>query len=317
MKIFIISCLLFLSSLSANAKLIDRILAVVNDEIITKSDVEKYKQELKGNSMQDELFKIDKKALLKSNKKVISQIVDEKIVDSEVKRKGLETTIEQVDEEVRKIQRRNNISRQQLKAALKQQRTSFSAYQNFIKKRLERQSLIQQNITSKIKISDDDVMSYYLANSSRNDAEIFEYTISHIMFLKNSSGGINAAKDRAQKVYKELDSGKSFEVLASQYSEDPNLSPGGLLGSFKAGEMNIEFEKAVKNLSPGSFSTVTTTRFGVHIFKLNKKRLISNPEFEQKKEQIRSFLMQKAFEKQFRFWLDQKRREAFIHFNQA
>ena len=88
-------------------------------------------------------------------------MVDEHIIDDEVKKQNLSVTIERVEQEINSIQSRNNLTRDQLKEALKREGTNFSDYQDFIKKRLERQSVIEKAITSKIKISDEDVASLY------------------------------------------------------------------------------------------------------------------------------------------------------------
>ena len=70
-------------------------------------------------------------------------------------------TVERIEQEINSIQSRNNISREQLRDALRREGTSFSDYQDFIKKRLEKQGLVEKAITSKIKISDEDIAAAY------------------------------------------------------------------------------------------------------------------------------------------------------------
>ncbi len=306
--------LLLFFSISANAELIDRIVATVNNEIITESDLKEFKKRLKSQQIQDDLFDIDAKKIQGSREKMISHIIDEKIVDSEIKRKKLETTIERVEEEIRNIQRRNNISREQLIQALKEQGTNLSDYQFFIKKRLERQNLVQQAITSKIKISDSDVASFYAKNTNQTSAQVYSFKISHIIF-KKENGGESEAKARAEDARNQLKYGADFSQLAAQKSEDPDFSAGGLLGTFKQGEMNKKIEKAIRSLESGQFSDIIDLGPQFHIFYVNEKSLVSDPRLEAQKEQIRAFLLQEAFKKQFRFWLDQKRREAVIRVN--
>jgi peptidyl-prolyl cis-trans isomerase SurA len=307
--------LVFLSVVpfSAQAEIIERIVAIVNGEVITKTDVQSFSKKLKEKNLVDELLVSDVDELLKDRKKMIAHMIDEKIIDSAVKDQQLDVTIERVEQEIRKIARKNRISRAQLKARLKMEGVSFSEYQDFLKKRLERQTLIERAVTSKIKISDEDISSYYMSQYKTSGTEVFEYTLSHILFLK--AKGKEDAMTRANLVLKKIKGGQSFDKLASQYSEDPNFSAGGRLGTFKSGEFLKELEGAAKNLEVNGISNIVETKIGFHILRLHKKRLVTDPMLESKKAEIKGILYQKSFQKQFAFWLEQKRQEAFIKIN--
>lgn len=288
------------------AKTVDKIVAIVSNEILTLSDVEDYKKKLKQGKVKDDLFEINAKELLSDQKKLIKQLVDEKILQSEIKRKNLEVTKEAVDEEIAKIMRKNRISKAQLKQALKQEGTNYSDYYDFIKKSMERRAIIQQSITSKVRITDEDVEQYYLKKFDKNRTNSFSYNLSHILF-KN--------KEDADSIYKELVSGQAFSDLAEKYSQDTDFNSGGFLGVFKSGEMSKAIESAVKKISSGEFTKPVKTAAGYHIFKINSKKLIPNPDLEEKKERIKGILTQEAMKNQFRFWLDQKRKETYIRIN--
>ncbi|MCB0361890.1 MAG: peptidylprolyl isomerase [Bdellovibrionales bacterium] len=300
----------------AHSRTIERILAIVNDEIVLQSDLDSYKSKLASGGLVDDavLRFSDTKQLLKDQKSLIEHLIDEKIIDSEVKRLGLNVPIEKVEQEIRAITKRNGITRDQLKEALAEKGVSFSEYQNFIGTSQERQAVIEKELSSKIKISDDDVSTYYVHQIGDSKASIFEYTLSQILFLTRN--GEEPAREKAQLVLSKLNSrSASFDKLASQFSEDPKFSQGGNLGSFKAGEMLPEIEKAVVNLKPGEVSGIIQTRVGFHIVKLAKKSLVPNPDFEAKKESIRELLFAQAFKQQLRQWLDGKRQDSFIRIN--
>lgn len=292
----------------ASAKIVEGIVAIVNNEIITLSDIEAYKKKLAGGSMVDDLLVDPKKVpeLIKNRNELINTMINEKLLASEVKKQGLEITYERVDKEIRSISGQNGLSKDQLVAALRAQGVNFSDYQDFIKTRIERQSLIEQTVTSKIKISDEEISSYYLSQSGRQAQRIAATTVAHI-FLKTP--------DKAQLVMEKLKGGETFEKLASLYSEDENFSEGGLLGTFKPGELAVELDRAMGSVAVGEFSDVIQTKRGYHILKVVKRNLVSDPAWEGEKNRIRGILYQQAFKKQFQFWLDQKRREAFIRIN--
>ncbi|MGE3680487.1 MAG: peptidylprolyl isomerase [Bdellovibrionales bacterium] len=301
---------------SGNAKVVDKIVAIVNDQPITLSDVDRYRKRLQSGGLVDEalLQLSDSDSLLKNRDTLLTHLIDEKLIDSEVKRKNLEVTIERVEQEIRNIAKENGITRQQLQDALKVKNVSLSQYQDFVRTSLERKSLIDQEVRGKVRISDEDISSHFLAKKGPSGAQIFEYTLSHIVFSPKN-GGDDAARKRAQEVREKLRQGQSFEKLAEEYSEDPNFSKGGLLGTFKAGEMLKEIEQAVRKVPPGEITPVVKTSVGYQIIKVNKRTLISDPQLDEERETIRQQLYADTFRRQFRLWLKQRRDDSFIKIN--
>lgn len=300
---------------SARAEVIDSVVAIINNSIITKSDVAKQKEKLKQGTIVDDLFGHNPAELEKDEKLLLRQLIDEKVVDAEVKKQNLQVNSERVEQEINSIQSRNNISREQLKEALKKEGTSISEYQDFIKHRLERQAVIEKAITSKIKISDEDVASYYESKFKNSSTKSFEYKIAHIL-LRQGKRPDEDQLARANEVYAKLKAGGSFEDLASQYSEDPNYNEGGLLGeSFKPSDLIKPLDEVVGTLPVGGFSGPVKTKLGYQIIKVLDKKSAMDPAFEGKLNSLRGELYQKAFVKQFQFWLEQKRQEAFIRIN--
>lgn len=312
-RILIIAAL-SLTSFAVCAEVVDKIVAVVNDEIITKKDIEAFRKQLQKGKFVDELLIKDKAAILKNDQALLQQIIDEKIIDSEVKRQELSVTVEKVDQEIRRIAERNRMTKQQMLDELKKQGVSVSEYQNFMKQRLERESLIQKAISSKIRISEEEIQNYYLSQFGNKNLSAYEFTIAHILF-RPKGGDKEGAKERAESVLGKLKSGQNFETLASQHSEDPNFTQGGYLGTFKNGEFLKELEDAVAKINPGQHSEVVQSRLGYHIVKLINKNITKDPAYEAKKKEIQNILYEKAFSQQFRFWIEQKKAESFIRIN--
>ncbi len=313
MKIFILAFTLLIG-IASYAETVDRIVAIVNDEILTEQDITNYKAQLKKGKFVDDLLISDKDKLLKNRKALVEHMINERLIESEVKRNDLSVTIEKVDQEITKIASGNKMTRAQLIAALKKEGISFSEYQHFMKQRLERQALIQKMISSKIRITDDEIQNYYMNNYKGSSVTSYEYSLAHILFLPKG-GDKEGAKRRAESVLAKLNAGESFDNLASQFSEDPNFTSGGFLGNFKSGEFLKELETAVANLSAGSHTGVVPTRLGYHIVKLVSKKIIKDPAFEAKKNEIQNILYEKAFAQQFKFWIEERKLSSFIKIN--
>jgi peptidyl-prolyl cis-trans isomerase SurA len=308
---------ILLASSLAFGEVVDRILAVVNSEIVLLSDLKTFNRKVESGGMIDDLLLFGQRSdSLKTNRQLmLDYLINEKILDSEIKRLNLSVTIERVEQEIRDIAKKNNVSRADLMSAIKAQGMNPSDYQDFIKTRIERQSLIEQEISSKIRVSDEDVSAQYSRMNPNTTTGIYEYSLAHILFNPRK-GGPQAAKERADAVLKKLRDGASFDAVAEQNSEDPNFSAGGILGVFKAGEFSPEMEKAVHSLDAGEVSEVVQTRAGFHIMKVLSKKIITDPKFEHEKERIRGQLFEKAFQKHFKNWIDGKREESFIRINQ-
>ncbi|MEZ0390990.1 MAG: peptidylprolyl isomerase [Pseudobdellovibrionaceae bacterium] len=308
---------LLLAASVASAEIVDRVVAIVNTEIITLSELKSFEKKVSQNGMIDDLLLFGQKAdSLKGNREAeLNYLINEKLLDSEIKRLNLAVTIERVEQEIRDIAKKNGVSRADLMSAIKAQGMNPSDYQAFIKTRIERQSLIEQEITSKIRVSDEDVMAQYSRQYPNTAAGIYEYTLAHILFNPRKSGGPTAARERAQAALKKIRDGNAFETVAEQSSEDPNFSSGGALGTFKAGEFNQDLERAVQGLGAGEVSDIVQSKAGYHIVKVLNKKITTDSRYEQEKEKIRAQLFEKSFQKHFKNWIEGKREESFIRIN--
>ena len=309
--------LVLLTTSIGHAKVIDKTLASVSGEPILLSDLQKFKSNLTKAGLVDEALSrvFDLEKVLKSRKATIEYLVNQKILEAEAKRLGLSVTIEQVNDEIGRIAKSSNLSVDQLRSMIQQKGISFADYQDFIKSSLERRAVVQQEITSKIQISEDDITTYYITQKGAANPQVFEYSLAQILFLK-SNGGKQAALQRAEKVYDKLSS-ESFEALADKFSEDPSYSQGGVLGEFKSGEMIQEMRNAVSNLLPGQHSVVFESRAGFHIVKVLKKGLVENPQIQREKRAIQNYLMEQIFQKRLQSWLQQKRKSLYIRVTQS
>lgn len=307
--------LLVLIASLANAELVEKTLAIVNSEVILLSDLKSLSGKFeKGNLVDDLLFFENSPDSIKKDQKLqLEYLINEKILDSEIKRQNLSVTLEKVDQEIRDVARKNRMNKEELLVAVKQQGIDPAEYQNFIKTRIEHQSLVEQEITSKIRISDEDVLAFYHSESGTGYKQVYEFGISHI-FLSPRKDSPEKAYKRAGEVLTLLKAGDSFESLVTKYSDD-NGTPDGFLGSFRSGEFSKEFELAVKEIQIGDNTGIVKSKTGFHILKLNSKKIIADPKFEKTKEAFKAQLFDKIFKRQFKNWLEIKREESFIRIN--
>jgi peptidyl-prolyl cis-trans isomerase SurA len=296
----------------ASAEVIEKIYAVVNGEIITLTEIADYRERLKsGGFLNDLLFsepEVRDKAL-EDKDYLLKLMIQEKIMDYEIKQQGLQITEERVKKEIGTIAKRQNMSMAQMEMAIESQGIDFLEYKDFVKSSIERRQLVEKEITSKIKISEQDIVSRYLATNGSKGSQIFEFSLSHIL-LKTQD------KPVAEKVISSLENGQSFESLVSQFSTDTDSKDNsGFFGKFKTGEMISAIERAIQDLQVGQTTGIVETPMGLHVFKIMDKKLVNDPRMEKEKQNIYQQLFAQEFKEQLSFWLSQKQKDAIIQIN--
>lgn len=312
--IFAVLATVFLGPQISSAKVLEKIEAVVNGDIITLSEINEYQHKLKHGGFLNDLLFSDPEVVKKASTDkdyLLKLLIDEKIIDYEVKQNGFLVTDERVNKEIATIGKRQNMSVDQLRETLGHQGVNFDEYRNFVKKSIERRQLVEKEITSKIKISEQDIVSHYLSNNKASQSQIFEFNVSHILLNLDDQA-------KADDVLARLKKGESFEKLVTDFSVDNDTrKQAGKFGTFKSGEMIASIQNAIEGLKIGQTSSVVKTPMGLHIFKVNDKKLVEDPEIEKQKQNIYQQLMAQAFKEQLDFWLVHKRKDAIIQVNKS
>ncbi|MBO9668178.1 MAG: peptidylprolyl isomerase [Bdellovibrio sp.] len=300
-----------------HAEVVEKTLAVVNSEIILESDLKELQKRMTKPGMVDDAL-LDGKTVdsLKNNRKAqLDYLINEKLITSEIKRLNLSVTNDRVESELKDMAKRNGVSETELANIMKGQGITLAEYRVFLKDKIEKQSLMDTEIISKLRISDEDALNEYMKSNPNNKPSIDEFSVAHIFFNPKKGGG-EAALKRAEVALGKLRSGEGFETLAEQYSEDPNFSTGGALGTFKSGEFIPEIEDAISNLKVGETTGIVKSRLGFHIVKVTAKKLTTDPKFEKAKDKIKAQLLEASFKRQLRVWLQNKRDESFVRINE-
>lgn len=314
--IFSISFLNLLTPAStfAEKKVVDKIIATVNSDAVLQSDLKNLEERLGDNRGVDETLLLDDSvADLKKNKKSqLDFLIREKLVDSEIKRQNLSITNERVEMELNQMAKKNGLSRSEFDSYVTKQGISLEDYKEFIKSRIERQSFFENEIISKLRITDEDAYSEYQTKNPKYKPNVNEFTIAQIYFNPRKTGGPEAALKRAEAVLERIKNGEQYETLADKFNEDGSGNPGGLLGSFKTGEFNPEIEAAISNLKEGEITSIVQTKRGYHIVKVISKKITTDPNFVKVKDAIKAQLVEKNFKRQLKNWIETKKQDSYI-----
>jgi len=305
-----------LAAVRAGAELVDRIAAIVNNEIITLSEVEKRAAPELARLGADPEVK-DRAA---QRSKVIHQVLDamiaDKLMDGEMKELNIDVTDQELDAAVDNIKRQNSFDSEKLEQALKEEGLTLASWRSTVlKKQLARLKLIRLKTEAKVKVSDEDVKAEY-AKWAKMEGEDGEIHARHILIRvdpKASAEEVEKAKQRALAVVQEARRpGVDFAELARRKGEGSTAGEGGDLGFFRRGVMFAEFEKVAFGLKAGEVSEPVRTQFGWHMIKVDERRPVPVKAFQEMEPAIRERLRNSQLEKFSESYIQELRQGAVV-----
>lgn len=305
----ILSILFFI--IAANAKTVDRIVAQVNDEIITLSELKRvmaeYRQELEKRYSGKQL----EQAMEQAEKEALDNLITEKLLYQKAVEMGFNANAStQVSAYIQQIIKKNNLKdTSELEEALAQQGITLTDFRDQIRRSIITNDLIDTFVRSRITLLTPEIEKYYKDNADQFTTPE-EVTLSEIVIPNEGSDA--AAQNRANDIYSRLQKGESFSELASQYSKGPTASKGGSIGTYLISKLNPEIVKAIANLEEGDISKPQKSADGYVIYRIDSHRLPALSPLEDVKDEIRNQLYMKKFTPEYNRYIARLKEEAYI-----
>ncbi|MBF0229461.1 MAG: SurA N-terminal domain-containing protein [Desulfamplus sp.] len=306
----------FVASNSINAKLIDRIVAIVNNDVITLIDLnsalQPYLQKIESSGYGDEK---KKEILSQLTGDMLNRMIERKLTDQEAKRVKITVSDKEVDSAIERVKQSQLMSQEELEKALKDDGLSFADYREKIREEILRPKLINQSIKSKVVITDSDIKNYY-EKHNQDFVGITKYYLRNI--LVKSEENKDESKKKIENIKKRLDGGEDFKAVAKAESEGANAEEEGDLGFFDWETLSDTIKKAVENLKAGDHTDVIETDQGYQIFYVenidnqNSNKADSVKLDKEVSEAISKRLYDDIVETKFREWLDALRAKSHI-----
>lgn len=253
------------------ASVVDRVMAVVNDDVITEQEVRSRLPMVRAQLARQNVRLPAEDVLLK---RVLERMIVERLQVQVAQRLGIAATEERVDAAVRKIAQDNGMDVAKFRAALAQDGVGFDEFRQQVANQVTIQQLLEREIHGRIQVSDAEIAALIERQRNAGDAAV-EYHLSHILIAVPETAtpeAIAAGRAKATEVLAKLKAGVSFEQLAVASSQDPNALEGGVLGWRRGGQLPTLFLDAVRGLREGETTDVLKSANGFHILKLNQRR---------------------------------------------
>jgi peptidyl-prolyl cis-trans isomerase SurA len=301
-------------SLSGRAEVVDRIVAFVNDEIITLSELnaafEPYSKKIEGSYQGG-----DRDRLLAETKlTLLNRMIDNLLIEQEAKKSAIAIPDEEVMASIRGMLAKRKMTMEAFQQALAGEGTTFEAYKKNTKDSMVRNRLLRREVRARITVSDEEIGEYYRLH--REDYEGKEAVkLKQILLLFPKNMDVNAkAKLQADAtdILKRLRAGESFDILAAQFSQGPASSSGGDLGYVEKGAMLPEVENVAFRLEKNSISNLIESPVGFHILQVIDHRGEGIKPIETVREEIKSKLEDEKIEKKFGSWISELRAKSLV-----
>lgn len=313
LKKIVISLLLVCAlSIPAYAKIVDKIVAIVNDEVITQSELERvlyplYIQYARMYEDEKELYR----RLDESRVDILKQMISDKLILSEAKRLKLEIAENEIDAHLETVKSELSGKGLNLENLLEEQNLTLHDLHKRYRDQLMIQKAIDTEVVSRVSIQPSKVSNYYFEHIGdyTQPQQVAAYSI--LVKLESERAPLES-RQLAQDVHKMLLDGYDFGSLARNYSDDTHKKEGGDLGYLNKGQMLKEIDDVIFSLDVGEISDVIETPIGYHVFKVYDKKEKKVIGLDKVRSKVIEALYRAEIEERFGVWVENLKSNAYI-----
>jgi peptidyl-prolyl cis-trans isomerase SurA len=250
---------------------LDRIVAVVNSEVITRADLAKRTQ-IAAAQLRSQGTPLPPREVLE--RQVLERLISTSVQLQLAKETGLRVDDSELDRALQRIASENKLDVGGLRAAVERDGIPFDRFREDIRGEIVMARLREREVDNKIVVTESEIDNYVKTQQARTDVGE-EYNLSHILVTvpENASPEqIQARRARVDQALEQLKSGADFRQVAASFSDAPDALQGGVIGWRDATRLPSLFVDAVKSMAPGSVSAPLRSANGFHILKLNERR---------------------------------------------
>ena len=318
---------------SQGGQVVEEIITRVNNQIITKSEFERSKDQLRDEVKQQNPNDPDK-ALADREKDVLRDLIDQQLLLDKGKDLGISGDTELVKrlDQMRKEMKLESM--EDLEKEATKQGVSWEDFKQNMRNQIITQKVIGEEVGGKLAISKEEEQKFY--DEHKSELEQPEYIrLSEILVAPKSAipsitpadqpappapspaddeAALNAASAKANDLLKQIHDGANFEDIAKKYSDGPSASEGGALGMFKRGQLAKELEDKTFAMKAGDVTDVIRTKQGYVILKVLDHQMAGIPPMKDVLPKIQDALYYQKLQPALRAYLTKLREEASIFY---
>jgi len=293
----------FLLSGGGSGEVVDRIVAQVNDEIITMSELEQVAKSMQAQSGQNPLGK-EGKAM---QRQMLESLIDRKLAQAEAKKRGMSITDRELDQALDDFKKRNNLPDDAaLTKTLTQAGITLKELKQQISDQMIQERMVQVAVGAKVTVNEADIRRVYEESTKEGGNQVHLRMIQVPFPPEATAAQKEELRKKTDLILKEVQEGQAFSQVARKHS----VSEGDL-GFISPNDMAPQLAEYLKRLRPGEVAPVQSPE-GFQLIQLVERRSGAPRSFEEAAPEIRRALMRQAMEKRFSEWVKTLREKAFI-----
>ena len=298
----------------SRAEVVDRIIAYVNDDIITLSELNERTNAFVAARRQNPFLREEEQSLEEIRRNILDLLINERLAAQEISRLKISVSDEEVAEAIGTILRENRLTQETLEAKLRQDGKTIEDLREQIKAGLEQKKLVNREVSSKTVITDEMIQAYYEDHIEEfQRKERWRIQDIYLPFTPTDTPEERThLRNVAKQILERLRTEDDFTSLAKRYSQGPGAEAGGDLGFFSKGELEPVLEAAIEALKPGEVSPDIETTRGIHIIKLTEVDKTPAKPLEEVEGTIRDLLYRREVDFRYREWLSGLRERSYV-----
>lgn len=260
----------------ADIEEIDRIVAVVNQGVITENELQDHVR-LVSQQLSKQGTQLPPQDVLE--KQILERLIIDRLQLQFAAETGLRVDDAQLDKTISRIAEQNKLSTAEFQKTLLAQNISYSKFREDIRNEIILAKLREREVDNRINVSEAEIDNYLLTQSSKGSVQD-EFDVAHILIRAPEEGTpeeLQKLRAKAEKALQELQGGADFAQVSASYSDAPNALEGGNLGWKNTGQLPSLFVDALKPLQAGQLTPILRSSNGFHILKLKDRRGASSP----------------------------------------
>jgi len=306
-----------LAAAPATARVVERIVAVVNQEIVLLSELKDRLRPMARqlNRIKDKTMR--EQRLDELRRQLLDMMIDEKLIAQQANRLKLTVSDKDLERAVGDVMAKNNLTRKELEEALSQEGKTITAYkQQILKPQLLRMRVLNVQVRSRVSVTNEEIKALYQKNLRALGVET-KVRARHIFLAvpeDATKAQVAAVKARAVALLRQVkQKDVDFAAVAKEKSEDPvTREDGGDLRYFGRGTLPSNIEDKVFAMKAGEIGGPLRTERGFHIIKIEDREESSARTLDEVKGQLRNTIYAQKMEKATKAWLGELRKKAHI-----
>ena len=292
---------------------LDQMIAIVNDDVITKSELNRALAMVKMQAIQEHLATPKEKEL---QKQVLDQLINKKLELQIAKQIGIKISNSDLDKTIEQIAKQNNLSTKELYQRIQQEGMSISDYRNEMREQITLQKLQQEEIIKRITVTPQEITRFLNKQPTQNNASVSkEYHLEDVLIPlpdAPSSKEIAEAQKRAQDIIAKLNTGQTLAQITKTPSSPQDPVKTNDLGWRKLSEIPSLFVEPLNHIKVKETTAPIKAANGFHVLRLVEERSLHSPQVSKTRQEAETLLLQQKFEEAMKPWIAKLRSQAFI-----